>query len=181
MRSIKTSVAAGLNDEHNWPSADGSGFGYHLYGSARPYFGTQSRVSSSGTDGRLMLASDTSQFFAVGSVNTSLIGGPRVISADSYPSGGLGRYQFVESFGTSITAAAGNVRVTYPNSGYSTIPIAFVTPGSNASTAQMVSLYASDTTGITVLGWADASGTSITLMTLAIVPFAWRAIGLRVL
>ena len=182
MRSIKTSVAAGLNDEHNWPSADGSGFGYHLQGSARPYFGTQSRVSSSGTESRLMIASDTSQLFGVGSGGTNLIGGPRVISADSYPSGAApGRYQFVESFGTTVTGAAGNVRVTFPNSGYSNPAVVFVAPFSQGTTVATVWVSESGTTNFVAMATVDGSGTSSALQVLGIAVLSWRAIGLRVL
>ena len=179
--SVKTSARIALDDEHAWPSAGGLS-GYHRFGSARPYFGTQSRVSSSGTDGRVMLTSDTSRLFGVGSGGTVLLGGGAVMSVDSWPTGANPqRHHFVESFGTSITAGGGNVRVTFPNSGFSAIPVVTATPFSNGTTAAMVAISESRTTDFVVLGWADASGTSITLMTLAAVPFAWRASGVKAL
>ena len=179
--SDKTSTRMGLDAEHGWPTAGGLS-GYHRLGSARAFVGTQSRVSSGDTDGRLMVASDTSQLFGVGSTGTNFIGGPRVISADSYPSGAApGRYQFVESFGTSVTDATGAVRVVYPNSGFSTIPLVFTTPNSVGTTAAFVNVGDSRTTDFVAHGFADTSGVSISLMTLASFAFVWRAIGLRVL
>src|SRR3990167_7872946 len=81
IRSLKTSVQEALNNEHNFASGGGANTGYHLLGSARPYYGAQSLVSSSGSDARLMVTSDTSRLFHVGSVATSFIGGPAAISA----------------------------------------------------------------------------------------------------
>src|SRR5205807_4283860 len=74
IRSIVTSVQNGLAVEHNWPSASGANFGYHLLGSARAFYDVESNVSSSGTDGRLYVASDTSRIFHVGSAGTMLLG-----------------------------------------------------------------------------------------------------------
>lgn len=84
IRSLKTSIRVGLATEHVWPSAGGDA-GVHLPGSARAYFGTQSRVSSAGTDGRVMWTSDTSNFFHVGSGGTAFIGGAKAISHVSFP------------------------------------------------------------------------------------------------
>lgn len=181
IQSDKTSTRMGLDAEHGWPTAGGLS-GYHRYGSARAFVGTQSRVSSSDTDGRLMVASDTSQLFGVGSTGTNFIGGPRVISADSYPSGAApSRYQFVDSFGTATTGSDGAVMVTFPNSGYSNLPIIVATPNSIGTTAAFVNIGESRTTNFTAHGFVDASGVSISLMTLGSIQFAWRAVGLRVL
>lgn len=83
IRSEKTSTRAGLNSEHNWPSTGGAGTGYHLYGSARPFYIAQSLVSSSGTDGRIAQTSDTSRLFSVGSQGTILYGDACVLSMGS--------------------------------------------------------------------------------------------------
>src|SRR2546426_7884040 len=85
IRSLKTSIRNGMAEEHIWPSASGGNFGVHLLGSARPYYGAQSLVSSTGTDGRLMVTSDTSRLFHVGSAGTMFLGGQTTISATSVP------------------------------------------------------------------------------------------------
>lgn len=122
IRSLKTSLRQGLDGEHIWPSAGGDA-GVHRLGSARPYIGTQSLVSSTGTDGRLQWTSDTSQFFHVGSGGTAFIGGARAISAGSYPNGAAPqRYQWAMEFGTATTGALGVVTVSIPNSGFSSVP-----------------------------------------------------------
>src|SRR2546430_16003806 len=88
IRSIVTSLRNGLAVEHNWPNASAPNFGYHLLGSARAYYDTQSNASSSGTDGRLLVASDTSRLFHVGSGGTMYLGDARPLSAGRVPVGG---------------------------------------------------------------------------------------------
>src|SRR5947207_2813966 len=88
IRSIETAIRNAMASEHNWPSTGGASTGYHLLGSARPFYGVESNVSSSGTDGRLMVTSDTSRFFHVGSDGTMFLGSQRAISAGSSPVGG---------------------------------------------------------------------------------------------
>src|SRR5690242_799191 len=97
-RSLKTALRTALDAEHNFPAAGGDA-GAHRLGSGRPYVGLQSAVSSSGTDGRVMVTSDTSRFFHVGSGGTSFIGGPTVISAGSYPGTVPQRFIWVEEWG----------------------------------------------------------------------------------
>src|SRR2546426_7372782 len=80
IRSLKTSIRNGMAEEHLWPSATGGNFGVHLLGSARAYYGAQSLVSSAGTDGRLMVTSDTNRLFHVGSAGTLFFGGRQGIS-----------------------------------------------------------------------------------------------------
>ena len=135
LRSLQTSIRFGLNDEHNWPSSGGDNVGYHRYGSARPYFGTQSRVSSSGSDGRIMMTSDTSRLFGVGSGGTVLIGGATVNSFGTFPGAVPQRHQWVEEFGTVVTNSAGSAHVVFPNSGFSGIPYTWLTAYSFASTS----------------------------------------------
>src|SRR5690242_18663246 len=67
IRSLETTVQQVLDSEHNFPASGGANTGYHRLGSARAFYGTQSTVSSSGTDGRLMVTSDTSRLFGTGS------------------------------------------------------------------------------------------------------------------
>src|SRR5439155_682045 len=79
IRSLKSSVRVGLDGEHVWPSGGGDA-GVHRLGSGRPFYGPQSLVSSSGTDGRLMVTSDTSRLFHVGSAGTMFLGSQGVLS-----------------------------------------------------------------------------------------------------
>src|SRR3989442_6232895 len=85
IRSIKASIRNGMAEEHIWPSASGGNLGVHLLGSARPYYGAQSLVSSSGSDGRLMVTSDTSRLFHVGSAGTMFLGGNGVVTVGTTP------------------------------------------------------------------------------------------------
>ena len=126
IRSLKSSVQEALDNEHNFASGGGANTGYHRLGSARPYYGTQSLVSSSGSDARLMLTSDTSRLFHVGSAGTSLIGGPTVLSIASYPGTVPQRHYWAMEFGTDTTASNGSVSVTFPNSGFSGVPWVFL-------------------------------------------------------
>lgn len=127
IRSTKSAIRTGLDAEHIWPSSGGDA-GVHRLGSARPYVGAQSLVSSTGTDGRLQWTSDSSQFFHVGSGGTAFIGGARVISAGSYPgTSPPQRSQWVMEFGEGRTDS-GITSVNFPNSGYSGKPVVTVTP-----------------------------------------------------
>ena len=75
LKSIKTSVRNGLDSEHHWSSTGGAGTGAHRKGSAVIFYGAASAVSSSDTEGRLMLTSDTSVLFHVASAMTIPLGG----------------------------------------------------------------------------------------------------------
>jgi hypothetical protein len=176
IRSLTTSVRAGLDGEHVWPSAGGDA-GVHRLGSARAYVGTQSAVSSAGTQGRLMFASDTSQFFHVGSGGTSLIGGSRVLSVGTtagftYPQ----RHQWVEEFGAVQLGSSGSVTVSIPNSGYSGVPFVFysqfTTAGSQQGSTPLI--YNLGAAAFLLYDGVLGSGASGAV-------FAWRSIGTRVL
>ena len=121
IRSLKTSVRNGMAEEHFWPSATGGNFGVHLLGSARPYYGAQSLVSSSGSDGRLMVTSDTSRLFHVGSAGTMFLGSQRVLSAGSAPVGGQTFYWIAE-FGAAKSGSTGAIAVIWPNNGFNGVP-----------------------------------------------------------
>src|SRR5947209_3410250 len=121
IRSLKTSIRNGMAEEHLWPSATGGNFGVHLLGSARAYYGTQSLVSSAGTDGRLMVTSDTNRLFHVGSAGTLFLGGRQVISAGPPVPGG-NTFYWASEFGETITNGSGVALVVFPNSGYSGVP-----------------------------------------------------------
>lgn len=125
IRSMKTSVQQALANEHNFPSTGGASTGYHLLGSARAFYGTQSVVSSSDTDGRMMITSNTSRLFGVGSSGgTMLLGGELVISHGSGVSAGGRFYWAIESESTPVSSAT-TTNVTFPRSGFSTSPYVF--------------------------------------------------------
>lgn len=179
IRSLKTSLRQGLAAEHTWPSAGGDS-GIHLLGSARAFFGTQSTVSSSGTDGRLMQTSDSSQMFHVGSGGTSLIGGPNVISLGTFPGTAPQRAQWVEEVGLVHMPSGSGITalVTFPNSGFSGVPYVWLTQNETDPVGTITGggpLYATSLTktsfiafGGTVLG-----GSGFTV--------AWRSLGTRTL
>lgn len=174
-RSDKSAIRSALAAEHNFDAAGGANTGYHVPGSARPYFGAQSAVSSTGTDGRLYHASDSSRFFGVGSGGTTFIGGPTVISAGSYPGTVPQRAIWVEEFGEGKTIS-GTTIVSIPNSGYSGKPYVQLTAYDQAgSVAQIMYLTSVTATQFTVKSSATnllgASSTS----------FFWRSIGSRTL
>src|SRR2546428_1122450 len=175
IRSLKTSVRNGMAEEHLWPSASGGNFGVHLLGSARPYYGPQSLVSSVGTDGRLMVTSDTSRLFHVGSAGTMFLGGQNALSAGSSPVGGQRFYWAIE-FGTENPASQIHV-VTFPNSGFSGAPFVSVSAQTQVGTRAIFPV-ARGITGatMTVDSWLTdfatrASGHSLT----------WFSIGTRTL
>lgn len=123
IRSMKTSIASALDNEHNFPGAGGAGTGYHRLGSTRPYFGLQSAVSSGDTDGRMMIASDTSRLFGVNSAGTVLLGsGPRSLSVGSHVGITMPQRAYVAVEFGEVTSAASSHQVTFPNSGFSGIP-----------------------------------------------------------
>lgn len=127
--SLKTAIRTGMDDEHNFPAASGSGFGYHRYGSTRAYVGTQSQVSSDGSDARLMVASDSSLLFGMSAVAPFFLGGFGVISMISSAGSGFPqRHQWVMDSGTIFNAGATDISVaTFQGSGYSGIPAVMFT------------------------------------------------------
>lgn len=130
-QSLKTAIRTGLDAEHTWPTS-GLGAGTHRLGAARAYYGPQSLVSSSGTDGRLMVTSDSSRLFHVGSAGTMLLGGAGVLSIGSPPVGGQRSY-WADEFGTAQVTSASPTQITIPNSGYSGIPFVWVSAWTDLS------------------------------------------------
>ena len=168
IQSLKTAIRTGLDAEHNWPTS-GLGAGVHRLGSARAYYGAQSLVSSSGTDGRLMVASDTSRLFHVGSAGTMLLGGNAVLSVGSQPVGGQ-RFYWAMEFGQDSFAISQTAKtITIPNSGFSGSPFVFLTPF--APTAMSLSGTPTATQFSALLAQAQGQLT----------PFHWLSIGTRTL
>lgn len=179
IRSVKTTLQQVLDDEHVFAAAGGT-VGQHRLGSARPYFGAQSTVSSSGTDGRLMVASDTSRLFGVGSGGTVLLGaGPGSLSIGSTPGATFPqRHYWVEEVGFGTTNADGNLGVTFPNSGFSGIPYVFASHATIGDRALpvAVAIYNLTQSGCTIACWVTSSVGSQSNA-----PVYWRSLGTRVL
>jgi hypothetical protein len=161
LRSLKTSLQQGLNDEHLWP--DGGGFvGAHRLGTARAYVGTQSRVSTDGSDGRLMVTSDTSRLFGLTSAGTVLLGDATALSHGTQPWSQPQRASWAVELGQvvldNITA---ETQITIPNSGYSGIPMvqAEIHAMVTAATALAFLSYNSITTTSFYIRMRDPLGT----------------------
>lgn len=182
IQSLETSLRQALDSEHNWPSAGGANVGYHRYGSARAYVGTQSQVSSSGSDGRLMQTSDTSQLFGVGSGGTTLLGGPRVISMADFPGTVPQRFQWVDEWGYGVTSSSGSTVVTIPNSGYSGVPYVMAIsrgtgPGAATSAIGLLSYTTVDGATFHVRSGTAGGGASL----VSGIEFTWFSRGTRAL
>lgn len=180
IRSVKTTMQQVFNDEHNFPSAGGSVVGYHQYGSARPYYGTQSRVSSSGTDGRLMMTSDTSRLFGVGSGGTVFLGGSQSLSVGTDAATAPGRAHWVDEFGLGVTGSNGSQEITIPNSGYSGFPFIQVTPFQHA-TAGLASTCILSVLTLTPSTFAVAAWETGSLQYQSGIQFFWQSRGTRTL
>lgn len=176
LRSLKTSIRVGMAAEHIWPSAGGDA-GIHLLGSARAFYGPQSNVSSSGTDGRLMVSSDHSTLFHVGSGGTMWLGSANGISAVSDPVGGQ-RYIWAEDFGeANVSNDAAPVTVNFPGGSFNGVPILttsmFTTNGGVVVVPMITSISAS---GFVLRAW-DTFGNSF----VSNVTVLWHSIGTRTL
>ena len=179
IRSDKTALRSGLAAEHIWESTGGANTGAHVLGSARPFFGPQSLVSSTGSDGRLYAASDTSRLFGVGSGGTTLYGGATVLSLGSFPGGTTPqRYYWAMEMGLAMTKS-GQVQVVFPNSGFSVEPFIQLTPitegGFPATPGDLVWSGKPVVTGFTA--WSTKTNGASTSTT----SFYWQATGYRVL
>lgn len=178
IRSLKTSVQEALANEHNFAVGGGANTGYHLPGSARPFYGAQSLVSSTGSDARLMQTSDTSGLFGVGSGGTVFYGGPTVISAGSFPGTVPQRHYWAMEFGEAKSDALGAAAVTFPNSGFSGVPYTQATAGRSSNAPRIVSILfspAPSATGVSIGVW-NISAVSVSNYTVN-----WFSIGTRVL
>lgn len=176
IRSLKTSVQQAIDAEHNFPAGGGANTGYHVLGSARPYYGAQSLVSSTGSDGRVMQTSDSSRLFGVGSGGTVLYGGATVISAGGYPGTVPQRHYWAFEMGNA-TVSDGSVVVAIPNSGFSGLPwVVATSAGLTGNAARICQVGDKTATTFRVAVFTDAGVSATTLLT-----FDWMSIGSRVL
>ena len=181
IRSIETSLRNILAVEHNFPSASGPNFGYHLLGSCRAYVDVQSNVSSTGTDGRLMQTSDTSRFFHVGSGGTSLIGGATVPLIGSYPGTVPQRSYWAIEFGSTF-APAGTASVTWPNSGFSGVPTVTASASTDNGTQQAIVVTMQNPSGsVSATGAFFRAVHGSTDIAVSNVTIHWISIGSRTL
>ena len=128
IRSFKTSLRTGLASEHNWPSSTGTATGYHTFGSARPYFGTISKVSSDGTDARLFTTSNTSEVYSLTSLGAWPIGGLYTLlsgnSAGVFTPTTTDKNKISVQYGRVVTDSKISAIGTF-SSAYSGIPLMF--------------------------------------------------------
>jgi hypothetical protein len=174
IRSIKTSLQVGLSEEHEWPS-NGVGVGSHKTGSARAYYGLQSNVSANQA-GRLMVASNSSRLFHVGSDGTMLLGSKLMLSAGSRPATlGDTRHHWVTEFGSEVITSGSGHALTFPNSGYSGAPFLTFSYATSGARAILIKMTGTSKTGATIVSWTtdDALVTGHTLH--------WISIGTKVL
>ena len=173
IRSLKTSLRVGLDGEHVWPSAGGDA-GVHRYGAARTYYGARSLVSSSGTDGRLMVTSDTSQLFHVGSGGSMFLGGANLLSVASFPSPPPRQYWALE-LGRGETRGSVATDIDFPNSGFSGRPYLSITESFVGSGQDPIifRVTLASATGFTVEAVDNLSGA------LSVGTFDWISIGTR--
>ena len=161
IRSAKSNLRGALDSEHNFPSTGGANTGYHRLGSARPFVEPASRVSSTGTDGRLIFNSTDSTFWNSGAAAASLLGGPQVLmatvagNAPSQTSGAPNKFYNLVQWGSFIhngTSSASNVTFA---SAYSGTPVVFLLP-----IASTVSMSGTDYVAVPKLSAVNASGFS---------------------
>jgi hypothetical protein len=159
IRSMKTDLRTALDDEHVFPSSGGTA-GLHRVGSGRAFYGTQSRVSASTTsapagDGRLMLTSDTSALFGVGSGGTVFIGGNKVPSFGSFVPITMPQRRRIEmETGGVQEDADGIISVTYATQFNDTPFIVVQAHRTPAAAATQGSLVAFNTTWSSLTGFA---------------------------
>lgn len=176
IRSLKTSLRQGLAEEHAWPSGGGES-GQHLRGSAKNYSGLQSQVSSCGTDGKLMWASDTSRLFGVGSGGTAFLGGPNVVSLPLEYIAWPQRFHWVEEMGLEYMSGT-SLTVTYLRSGFSGIPYIFLTPA-NAVVGESGGAGVMFAANVTPTGFIAAMYNPIAGNYYSAKTFYWRSLGTR--
>jgi len=139
IRSDKTALRTALDDEHVFPSSGGTA-GYHRYGSARAFFDVESNVSSAGTDGRLMVSSDNSRLFHVGSNGTMHLGGFGALLGIASNSGytlGPQHYYAIDITGGQ-SSSTGMINHTFA-SAFSGTPVTFIQ--SDRSTSGLGTVY----------------------------------------
>ena len=135
MRSIRTAIRSALDSEHNFPSTGGAGTGWHRQGSARPYYGPGSIVSSDGTNSRLFFQNDAPhgpQAMALWGLNAivpSLLGHDSIAINASTNSG----FGSIHKFATAIQLSFGTVGSSGSTlapfgSAFSGRPACFATP-----------------------------------------------------
>jgi len=174
IRSDKSAIRTAIDAEHVFPSTGGDA-GVHRFGSARPYYGAQSLVSSTGSDGRLMATSDTSRLFGVGSGGTVFYGGATVLSAGSFPGTTPQRFYWAVEFG-AVQSSTTTTTVTFDNSGFSGVPfttVSAVTTRTNPITVHMATISQA---GFTARCWLADTGSTTSNVTIM-----YHSIGTRVL
>lgn len=174
-QSLKSSARNAIGAEHNFGSSGGSTVGYHLFGSARPYFGTISKCSSDGTDARLYTTSDTTEVYSLSSLGAWPIGGayfPSIASSQNTNLAGslpIAKAKTVFQYGIA-NVSSGSIGVVF-GSPYSGVPIVFLT--------QLNQVGIVNGSILSAMAWAPgASSFTVTMNnTNGSGVFAWLSIG----
>lgn len=130
IRSILTNIRGPLDSEHLWPSTGGANAGMHRQGSAVVFYGASSKVSSTDTDGRVMVDSTKSRLWNVGSSSTFFLGGRYAVEAGpAWVEGNTGAISLTSSKLSQVwTMECGRSSVTNSNTTVS-LQNTYVTPG----------------------------------------------------
>jgi len=156
IRSTKTNLRGALDSEHHFASAGGAGMGAHRKGSAVAFYGAASAVSSSDTEGRLMLTSDTTRLYHVASAITHFVGGRFAVEAapatnilNSRLTSAVTQIWALECGGFQVPANSNGTTVTLQNT--------------YVSAVAMVTLISGVSCSVPALPTAAATGATLTM------------------
>lgn len=129
LSSLQSSLRIGLNAEHNWPSSTGVA-GAHRQGSTVAFYGSSSKVSSTDTDGRLMVTTTPPSLWHVGSTVTQQLTSPQaVIMASTIYQGSSTTMRPIISIQTTIIQGTYAGGVDFPQV-FGSTPAVFTSFGS---------------------------------------------------
>jgi len=117
LQSIKSTLQQVVDSEHVFETTGGSNTGIHRKGSAVVFYGASSAISSTDTNGRLMIDSTNSRLHQAGSSNTMVLGGQYVTFGHRVTGQQptiTQAYGFESSFGTILNGSA-STTITLPS------------------------------------------------------------------
>lgn len=178
IRSLETTIQQVLDSEHNFPAAGGANTGYHRLGSGRAFYGPESAVSSSGTDGRLMITSDTSRLFHVGSGGTMFLGGnaASLVTSPNNPGPSQMAYWAVE-VALQAPDSFGSITGTFA-SAFSGVPFVFLCPVAKTAAQRPFAWLVTNpsTTGFAGKAWDQNANSALTQTNVLSVSIGTRAL-----
>jgi hypothetical protein len=164
INSLKSNVRGALDSEHEFPSTGGPA-GSHRTGSARAFYGVESTVSAL-ENGRLMVSSDNSRLFHVGSTGTMYLGAADGLSWRTTVTWGVlsqkSRVEIEPFAGTS--GSLGSAKVTFTRAFQGAAPEIVGLRVSTIAQAEalpyVIQAAFIDQSSITVYTWQGASRTA---------------------